>query len=390
MAIVTELSDKTGNVYDLAAKRFDVDKHIVLDGDITGEAYWNAESGMTLEADIKGNTIGSAELKNKAVTLDKLADDAKTYIDTAEADAVSSANAYTDEQIETINVAYIADAEYNTTKKEIVFTNAKGAEVASIDATAFIKDGMVDSVKFENGNLVISFNTDAGKEDINVPISHVFDPTNYYTKNEVDTKLNKKLDVSVASSTYATTTNLNTEINDRKAADTTIQNNIDDVNARIDALENTTVKNVKTKQTAVSTPEASGNTVSFIDTIAQNENGEISVTKKTVRTASTNASGLMSSADKAKLDGIASGADANVKADWNVTDSSSDAFILNKPDVKTKQTPNSISVSGSKVISSISQNENGELTMEKSEIALEAVYDATNHCLTFTNMTFVQ
>lgn len=389
MALVTEFSDKNGNVYDLAAKRFDVDKHIVLDGDITGEAYWNAESGMTLEANIKGNTIGSAELKNKAVTLDKLADDAKTYIDTAEADAVSSANAYTDEQIETINVAYIADAEYNTTKKEIVFTNAKGVEVASIDATAFIKDGMVDSVKVENGNLVISFNTDAGKEDINVPISQTFDATNYYTKNEVDTKLNKKLDVSVASSTYATTTNLNTEINDRKAADTTIQNNIDDVNARIDAL-NTTVKNVKTKQTAVSTPKTSGVTVSFIDTIAQNENGEISVTKKTVRTASTNANGLMSSADKAKLDGIASGADANVKADWNVTDSSSDAFILNKPDVKTKQTPNSISVSGSKVISSISQNENGELTMEKSEIALEAVYDATNHCLTFTNMTFVQ
>lgn len=36
---------------------------------------------------------------------------------------------------------------------------------------------------------------------------------------------------------------------------------------------------------------------------------------------------------KAKLDAIASGAEVNVQADWNETDSSSDAFIANKPDL---------------------------------------------------------
>ncbi len=35
--------------------------------------------------------------------------------------------------------------------------------------------------------------------------------------------------------------------------------------------------------------------------------------------------------EKTKLKGIASGAEVNVKADWNVTDSTSDAFIKNKP-----------------------------------------------------------
>lgn len=35
--------------------------------------------------------------------------------------------------------------------------------------------------------------------------------------------------------------------------------------------------------------------------------------------------------DKNKLEGIASGAEANVQPDWNVTDSASDAFIKNKP-----------------------------------------------------------
>ena len=49
----------------------------------------------------------------------------------------------------------------------------------------------------------------------------------------------------------------------------------------------------KTVQTAVTDPTASGNATSFIDTISQDTNGEITVTKKTVPTvvASTNRSG---------------------------------------------------------------------------------------------------
>lgn len=39
------------------------------------------------------------------------------------------------------------------------------------------------------------------------------------------------------------------------------------------------------------------------------------------------------SADKTKLSGIATGAEVNVQADWNESDSSSDAYIKNKPDL---------------------------------------------------------
>lgn len=46
--------------------------------------------------------------------------------------------------------------------------------------------------------LVITFNTDAGKQDINIPISDIFDASNYYTKAEVDAELSGKVD----SSTY--------------------------------------------------------------------------------------------------------------------------------------------------------------------------------------------
>lgn len=48
-------------------------------------------------------------------------------------------------------------------------------------------------------------------------------------------------------------------------------------------------------------------------------------------TATTSRNGLMSSDDKTKLNGIATGAEVNVQSDWNVTDNTSDAYIKNKP-----------------------------------------------------------
>ena len=50
-----------------------------------------------------------------------------------------------------------------------------------------------------------------------------------------------------------------------------------------------------------------------------------------ITAATTSAAGSMSSADKTKLDGIATGAEVNVNADWN--SSSGDSEILNKPNL---------------------------------------------------------
>ena len=67
----------------------------------------------------------------------------------------------------------------------------------------------------------------------------------------------------------------------------------------------------KATQTAVTDPTASGTAISFIDSLTQNAQGVITPTKKTVREATQALSGLMASTDKAKLDGIASGAQVN-------------------------------------------------------------------------------
>lgn len=66
-----------------------------------------------------------------------------------------------------------------------------------------------------------------------------------------------------------------------------------------------------------------------------NDGKTISATDTTYSNATTSASGLMSAADKTKLNGIATGAEVNVQANWNETNSSSDAYIQNKPTIPT-------------------------------------------------------
>ena len=93
----------------------------------------------------------------------------------------------------------ISNAQYNSTDKKIYFYSGATTEnpVANIDATDFIKDGMVSNVEIkdvtDSGScLVITFNADAGKQDINIPISTIFNPANYYQKSETSgsTELN--------------------------------------------------------------------------------------------------------------------------------------------------------------------------------------------------------
>lgn len=73
---------------------------------------------------------------------------------------------------------------------------------------------------------------------------------------------------------------------------------------------NLTPANIGAKaiQSTVNDPAASGTSVTFISNISQNTQGVISPTKRTVTSASQSAAGLMSSADKKKLDGITAGA----------------------------------------------------------------------------------
>lgn len=94
--------------------------------------------------------------------------------------------------VDTALASKFAGAAWNSTDKKIYFydnVSATGTALAYIDGTDFVKDGFLESVTIENkvisGEsvpcLVFIWNTDAGIQETDIPLSGIFDPTNYVT-----------------------------------------------------------------------------------------------------------------------------------------------------------------------------------------------------------------
>ena len=122
----------------------------------------------------------------------------------------------------------ISSASYDSKNHKINFYNGATTEVpvSFIDATDFIKDGMVKQVEIKevesSGScLVITFNADAGNEVITIPVSKIFDSGKYYQKTEIDASLAAKADTS-ALTTHAGNTDIHIT-----AAERTKWNNAD-------------------------------------------------------------------------------------------------------------------------------------------------------------------
>ena len=119
---------------------------------------------------------------------------------------------------------------YDSTTKRINFYHEStgGTVLAYIDASDFVKDGFLSSVTIENkvisGEsvpcLVFIWNTDAGIQETDIPLSGIFDPSNYYTKTEIDSIVSGITeDIEEATSGKADTTAV-TQINDTLTAHT--------------------------------------------------------------------------------------------------------------------------------------------------------------------------
>ena len=118
-----------------------------------------------------------------------------TTLDTGSTNPI--ANSAVNTAISGLDSSKISAGRYDSQSKYIYFysgTTADTDALIAINATDFIKDGMVDSVTIDDvvsGSstvkcLVVTFNTDAGKEDINIPLSDIFDPDLYYDKTYID------------------------------------------------------------------------------------------------------------------------------------------------------------------------------------------------------------
>lgn len=119
---------------------------------------------------------------------------------------------------------------YDSTTKRINFYHEStgGTVLAYIDASDFVKDSFLESVAIENrvieGEsvpcLVFVWNTESGKEETVIPLSGIFDPSNYYTKTEIDNIVTAITeDIEEATSGKADTTAV-TQINDTLTAHT--------------------------------------------------------------------------------------------------------------------------------------------------------------------------
>ena len=186
-------------------------------------ANWNAAAArvdMTKyyqKTETSGSTELSTAFSNKADSsaLTTHTSDTTIHITSAERTAWNAKADMSD--IPSVN-GYADSVQYNSATKKVEFYHGTtaGTKVFEYDASPFLIDGMVQNVEIKNVTsgssqvtcLVVKFNTDAGKQDINIPISQIFDANNYYTTaqtsgaTELQTAFNGKTDT-------ATTTALN-------------------------------------------------------------------------------------------------------------------------------------------------------------------------------------
>ena len=188
-------------------------------------ANWNAAAArvdMTKyyqKTETSGSTELSTAFSNKADSsaLTTHTSDTTIHITSAERTAWNAKADMSD--IPSVN-GYADSVQYNSATKKVEFYHGTtaGTKVFEYDASPFLIDGMVQNVEIkdvQSGDpaitvtcLVVSFNTDAGKQNINIPISQIFDANNYYTTaqtsgaTELQTAFNGKTDT-------ATTTALN-------------------------------------------------------------------------------------------------------------------------------------------------------------------------------------
>ena len=273
-------------------------------------------------------------------------------------------------------------AEYNSQTKKIVFKHGDTVLV-QIDATDFIKDGMVSNVEIVDNKLVISFNTDSGKENIEIPLSEIFNPNDYYTKAQIDAKeqsLNASIalkanaedvyDKQTANSTFATQTVVNEEIAARIQRDSEIEQSlatkadksntyskseVDEAIANVDVSDQLsnyeTIANHNADKTLLEASISLKANSADLATVATSGSYNDLNDKPTIPTVPTNVSEFTNDAGYITQNDIANKQDkltagenitiennvisstggTQVQADWNQTDVEAVDYIKNKP-----------------------------------------------------------
>ena len=162
-------------------------------GNITGDLSDQTDLKLTLDglsdaidintSNINEISVGLEEVQNELATTSALLSNAIDGLSNAIDNTNEAVEALAESKADKTELSEYArkantSIDYNSTTKKITL-DADGHQT-QIDATAFIKDGMVDNARYdaESKMIVITFNTDAGKEPISVDVAALF---NEYT-----------------------------------------------------------------------------------------------------------------------------------------------------------------------------------------------------------------
>ena len=75
--LVSEIQSKSGDVFDIAAKRFSGNRTVTMTGDVTGsESGWNGSGALSVATTITNNAVTTQKIADKAVTTGKIDDGA--------------------------------------------------------------------------------------------------------------------------------------------------------------------------------------------------------------------------------------------------------------------------------------------------------------------------
>ena len=144
-----------------------------------------------VEAALEGITGGAGSLKTLEDSLKKYTNDAvealisgeedtkasntiagvRLYADDAAGNAVTTANANTTSEIGGLKISY------DDKTQKVILKNKAGTQVSEFDATAFIKDGMLDDATYNasTNKITLTWNTEAGKSAMEIDLNDLVD-----------------------------------------------------------------------------------------------------------------------------------------------------------------------------------------------------------------------
>lgn len=179
-----QIIDETA-VHSLAGYSTTQEMNAAITGAVDTLAQSIAEQGYQTATDVQNAISGKADTSAVTSVSNALtAHTANTEIHVT----VANKNAWNAKLDASDVEGFFGAVAYDSKTKRINFynTSVEGDVLGYVDATDFIKDGMVSNVEIKEVTgkgtcIVITFNSDAGKQAIEIPITQIFDASNYYT-----------------------------------------------------------------------------------------------------------------------------------------------------------------------------------------------------------------